>query len=356
MKSSFAALLALSLTFCFFASSAQSGNSAADEDSGKVLGMVTGSRTGTYIAFGRDIAKEAAKDGVTVNVYDSKGSIDNIRRITSKEKVGLAIVQSDVLSFLNHSKNKESMEMAKKLRLVAPFYDEEVHVLANRSINSLEDLNGKRVVVGSENSGSVITAANIFSILGITPGKMYEIDPPHGAVAVLNGEVDAMVFVGGKPVKMFKNMEELEKGPNAGKLAQVHFVPINDQRLLKEYKSATLMHGDYSYVNEPVPTIAVTALLITYDYTMRKGAYYSERCQNMGKLVKSLYSNIADLKANGHPKWQEVDLNANVGDWKRDPCSSKTFASTATVKTPVASNDNNTSTLEKDLLGVVKGQ
>ncbi len=351
MKSQFALLLVLLFVTLGAASCARAidGDDAADDQG---IGMVTGPKTGTYIAFGKDIAREASKEGVKVDVYDSKGSIDNIQRITSKEKVGLAIVQSDTLGFLSRSKSKRSMEIAKKLRLVAPLYDEEVHVLANRDIKSIEDLNGKRVVVGGEDSGSTITAENIFSILGISPSKRFEADPPHAVIAVLNHDADAMIFVSGKPVRVFKNMEELAKitsGPNAGKLAQVHFLPLNDPRLLKEYKPATITHNDYSYVTGDVPTIAVTALLVTYDYTLKNGPYYRDHCANMAKLVKSLYDNMEDLRTTGHPKWQEVDMNADVGDWKRDSCSQKVISNSG-------GQEDDGSALEKDLLGIVKGK
>jgi TRAP transporter TAXI family solute receptor len=318
------------------------------------IGMVTGSKTGTYIAFGREIAAVASKDGLDIEVYDSKGSIDNIKRITSKEKVGLAIVQSDVLSFLGRSQNANSVATSRKLRMVAPLYSEEVHVLARKNIATLEDLNGKRVVVGSEGSGSMITAVNIFSILGITPSKMYQIDPPRGVVAVLNDDIDAVVFVGGKPVKMFKNMEELAnitKGPNVGKLDQVHFLPINDARLLKEYKQATLNHNDYNFITTDVPTIAVTAVLVTYDYTMKAGTYYHEQCHNMAVLGKALRDHLGELKESGHPKWKEVDLNAEVSNWKRDACS---LESAQKDNTPVEENPDGS--LERDLLGVVRSK
>lgn len=345
------------LLVIIFAVTVNTGAYAKDYDdapspSDQAIGMVTGPKTGTYITFGKDIAREAAKSGVKVDVYDSKGSIDNIKRITSKEKVGLAIVQSDVLGFLSRSHNPQSLTIAHKLRLVAPLYDEEVHILANRDIKSVADLNGKRVVVGSEDSGSTITAENVFNILSITPSNVYETDPPHGVIAVLEGDADAMVFVGGKPVKMFKNMEDLAKitaGPNAGKLDQVHFLSLNDQRLLKEYKPATITHSDYGFVNENVATIAVTAMLITYDYTLKPGEYYRLRCNNMAKLVKALYDYTDDLKASGHPKWNEVDLNADVGDWKRDICTQKVLAEMG-----VREEDN--SALEKDLLSVIKGK
>jgi TRAP transporter TAXI family solute receptor len=324
---------------------------------GIAIGMVTGSKTGTYIQFGREIAAVASKDGLTINVFDSSGSVDNIKRITSKEKVGLAIVQSDVLGFLSHSKTATSVNTDRKLRLVAPLYNEEVHILARNGIKTLSDLNGKRVIVGSEGSGSLITSVNIFSIMGITPSRMYQIDPPKGVVSVLDNDIDAVVFVGGKPVKMFKNMEELAsitKGPNAGKLSQVHFIPIDDPRLLKEYKQAKLTHDDYNYITTDVPTIAVTALLITYDYTLKKDSYYHVQCHNMAVLGKALRDHLSELKASGHPKWKEVDLNANVGDWKRDTCSSEGEQEEKPVQEHVEKAPEGS--LEKDLLGVVRGK
>jgi hypothetical protein len=192
---------------------------------------------------------------------------------------------------------------------------------------------------------------NIFSILGITPAKMYEVDPPRGVVAVLNNEADAIVFVGGKPVKMFKNMEDLaniKQGGNAGKLEQVHFLALDDPRLLKEYKPATLTHDDYNYVTGAVPTIAVTAVLIAHDYTLKKETYYRDQCHNMAKLARILRDHLDDLKAHGHPKWKEVDLNAGVGIWKRDQCSAGTFAESA----PKADERE----LEKDLISVIRGK
>lgn len=358
MKLYRALLLSLFFVFCSSGIYAQTNQDQDDDSNAMAIGMVTGPKTGTYIAFGRDIAREAAKEGIKVNVYDSSGSVDNIRRITSKEKVGLAIVQSDVLGFLSRSKNKESMEIARKIRLVAPFYDEEVHILANKNINSIEDLAGKKVVVGGDGSGSVITAENIFSILNVAPSKLYEIDPPHGALAVLNGEVDAFIFVGGKPVKMFKNMEDMEKitsGPNAGKLANIHFLPLNDPRLYSEYKQATITGDDYNYVTGTVPTVAVTAVLIDYDYTMKDTPYYHEHCQQMHKLIKALYNNMDDLRANGHPKWKEVNLDADVGIWKRDACSQINVVQQPAEK-PAAAAKSEDNALEKDLIGVVRSK
>ena len=70
--------------------------------------MVTGSTTGTYYRFGQELAEVARKVGLEITVKESQGSLDNISRLISKENAALAIVQSDVLGFLNQSKIPEN--------------------------------------------------------------------------------------------------------------------------------------------------------------------------------------------------------------------------------------------------------
>ena len=79
----------------------------AEDANAKQIGMVTGSRTGTYIQFGNDIAGVAKSVGLDILVKDSQGSIDNIKRINSKENATFGIVQSDVLGFLSRSESPE---------------------------------------------------------------------------------------------------------------------------------------------------------------------------------------------------------------------------------------------------------
>ena len=93
------------------------------------IGLLTGSPTGTYYRFGQDIASVTINSGLEIVVKESEGSVDNLRRLVSQENAALAIVQSDVLGFLNWSSHPAAQRIASQLRLVFPFYNEEVHVL-----------------------------------------------------------------------------------------------------------------------------------------------------------------------------------------------------------------------------------
>src|SRR6185295_12881538 len=98
-----------------------------------------------------------------------------IKRINSSENAALGIVQSDVLGFLSRSKNPDSVRMASNLRMIFPFYNEEVHVLARNEIKSFKDLQGKKVAIGEDGSGNMLTSVNLFSMMGITPAESLKI-------------------------------------------------------------------------------------------------------------------------------------------------------------------------------------
>src|SRR4051812_38999577 len=111
---SFAAPWLMALAVLLLSPQGNISPASADE----ALGIVTGPKTGTYYAFGKDIAQVAGKAGIDVDIKQSEGSIDNIKRINSSENAALGIVQSDVLGFLSRSKSPESMRMANNLRMI----------------------------------------------------------------------------------------------------------------------------------------------------------------------------------------------------------------------------------------------
>jgi TRAP transporter TAXI family solute receptor len=322
------------------------------------LGIVTGPETGTYFAFGRDIAEVSRSLGQPVDVRGTSGSIENLKLMTkSGENAGLGIVQSDVLGFLKRSTNPNSRQIAEKLRLVFPFYQEEVHLLARKDVKDVKDLKGKRIVIGEEGSGNSLTAINLFALLGVEAGKLIQLPPAEGVLAVLADEADAMVFVGGKPVPLFDNLAGLKTasgGKNAQLLEEIHFLPLNDARLQKDYEAAELTPKDYPFITAPVPTVAVTAVLVAYDFSTGKNAYHLRRCDELEKVGQAIRKHLTYLKDSGHPKWSQVDPNRSLGQWKRDLCAWRDGESVATATAQGPRKPRFSSALERDLLEVIR--
>jgi hypothetical protein len=289
----------------------------------------------------------AQQVGLEILVKDSEGSIDNIRRLVSPENAALGIVQSDVLGFLSGSSDAQVQRITEQLRLLFPFYNEEVHLFARTEIQRLEELAGKRVVVSTEGSGNWLTANHVLRLLGIQPDELITTLPPPEAVhAVLTGKADAMFYVAGKPVRLFTHIGQLQSDPRYANFVQgVHFVPLEHERLLQEYVPSTTGTEQYPWIQKTIPTVAVKAVLISFDFSKRHTVYYRQRCDQLGRLGAVIRDNLADLQRTGHPKWQEVDLDERVSLWKRDVCSQ--------AMRPGRQRDE---ALQKDLIDILTGR
>lgn len=308
----------------------------------EAIGMVTGSKTGTYIQVGQDIADSAKKRGVEIKVKESGGSLDNIKRMNSRENAGFGIVQSDVLGYMLRSKDPALLNVAARLRMVFPLYDEEVHIFARKDIQTLSDLNGRTVSVGLSGGGSWMTATNLFGILGIEPAEIHHWDNTRAAAAVIDGQLDAMIYVAGKPVSFFEKVGTLASNPEyAQRFKQVHFVPVNDPAVRKEYALSTIGPADYPWITEQVDAVAVKAMMVSYDFSSRRDAYFTQRCDQLGRISQALYADIETLKTHGRtPKWNEVDLGASIGDWKRDTCAAQRQGGSIGSKTQPSSTES----------------
>ena len=286
------------------------------------MGLVTGSTTGTYYRFGNEMAEVAGKVGVAIEVKNSEGSLANIRRMASNENAAMGIVQSDVLSFLARSEDPEMKRIATDLRLIFPFYNEEVHVFARKEVKSFADLAGKRLALGTKGSGSWLTAVNLLRMTGVEPGEIKHMKPKRAAREVVIGGVDAMIFVGGKPVPFFVDMEDLRNNPvYMDMFDHVHFITLDHPAVLKEYEAATITRADYPWMPDDVKTVTVKAALISYDFSNPANTYHAKRCKQIRKLGDTMRQELPKLRQNGHAKWQEVNLDAGIGIWQLDRCS-----------------------------------
>jgi TRAP transporter TAXI family solute receptor len=298
------------------------------------IGMPTGSTGGTYYPMGLDIAKLSAKNGVQVQVKNSLGSLDNIRRMASTENAGLSLVQSDVIEFLNSQPTRINRSVLKNLRLVFPLYNEEVHLLAKSGINTVADLANKRVAVGKIGSGTFVTSSNILNKLGINVIQLPDLSPKDAYQGLLLGKVDAVFFVGGKPISYINGLLEMKLDEALSKYAKdIHLVPLDDPRLYDSYAKASIAPNDYkssdgtaSLTNVEVPTVAVKAVMVSYNFSKDKtSSYYRLRCDQVDQINTIVRENLPLLRAGGtdgtqyHPKWADVDLDQPV-DLAKSAC------------------------------------
>ena len=276
--------------------------------------IMTGGPTGTYIQIGRDIAGLGRQCGLTLNVVESAGSLENFIGVRKRRNTQFGIVQSDVLEYLKtfEAGDAEVQDAVRGVKIMFPLYDEEVHVLARADIAGMRDLAGKKVAVGVQDSGTFLTASLVLDILQVKAAERLPLNPDQALPKLLSGEIDAFFYVAGAPASLFA---DAEIDP-----AQFHLLPITEAPLLATYTKATIPAGTYGFQADAVDLVAVKAVLMTYDYDPARNAYHRESCNTVSDFSNLIVTGLDTLKETGHPKWKTVDLTAIPPGWQIGAC------------------------------------
>ena len=277
------------------------------------LGIITGRTKGTYYQFGLNLAELMKSHRMKLNVYDSTGSVQNIFAVYKAPGVQLGIVQSDVLAFVAKIQTDPVLKrIAVKTRMVFPLYNEEVHLVGRREITDFDGLADRVVAIGEEGSGTYLTARILFEVSDVKPREMRSIGTDEALAQLKQGKIDAMFYVAGLPVKLFA--EDVTAGDGLA------LIPITNKSILEFYPSTEVPAKTYTWQDQATTTIAVKAVLVSYDFR-------TQTCANVGEFAKILYDNLDWLRANGHPKWKSVDLNVPVKGWEQYDCVKRAIQS-----------------------------
>jgi TRAP transporter TAXI family solute receptor len=273
------------------------------------VGLITGGEKGTYYQFGLNLQRLVKPAGINLNVYNSKGSVENIFAVYQRPATQLGIVQADVLAFVARVHTDPVLKrIAKKIRMVFPLYNEEVHLLARREISDFDDLTDRRVAIGREGSGTYLTARLLFKVSEVAPREMVLIDTDEALTELKAGRIDAMFYVAGHPVKLFTE--------NVSEADGLALIPILNKSITEFYPSAEIPASTYNWQTTPVSTVAVKAVLVSFDFRRAD-------CDNVGKFAQVMSENVDWLKRNGHPKWKVVDLEYPLKGWEQYDCVRK---------------------------------
>ena len=149
--------------------------------------IATGGVDGAYYAFAKRYAEYLAREGITLEVRATKGSVENLA-LLSKGEVALALVQGGV----------DGGGSASALTSLGSVYYEPLWLFHRRDlvVERLSDLAGARLAVGPQGSGTRALAGRLLADNGIGEQADWADLGGEGAVdALLAGDVDAAFFV-----------------------------------------------------------------------------------------------------------------------------------------------------------------
>ena len=275
------------------------------------MGIITGREKGTYYQFGLDLKQLVQNHGIELNVAPSTGDIENIYAVYKRPGIPMGFVQADLLAFVAKVQTNPLLKLvAKKIKMVFPLYDNEVHVLARKGITSFDDLTGQRVAIGEEGSGTYLTSKLLFEVAKVNPKEMLLTGSSQALAQLKAGAIDAMIYAVGAPAKLFQ--EDVAEADN------LQLIPIINESIRQFYPGITIPPNTYSWQKSAVPTVGVKAVLVSFDFR-------TEQCANVGRFAQIVAENIDWLRQNGHPKWKQVDLNYTLKGWEQYDCVRRTM-------------------------------
>lgn len=247
------------------------------------LTIATGGTAGTYYPLGAGMADIWNKNikGMNAMVQSTGASVANVNLLKNKE-VDLIFVQNDV-AFYAYNGVEMFKEPFPQLRGLATLYPETVQIvaLADRGINSVYDLKGKRVAVGAAGSGTEVNARQILAAAGITYNdiKVQYLSFAEAANNLKDGNIDAAFVTAGHPTAAIVDLAAVRK---------IVLVPVPDEiiaSLQKDYPfyvKIVVPAGTYKGVDVDVVTVAVKAMLAVRAEMPEDLAY---------QLLKTMYAN-----------------------------------------------------------------
>jgi hypothetical protein len=301
------------------------------------LAIMTGGKKGTYYQFGLNLQQLVKSRDINLSVVNSKGSIENLYAVYKRPRTQMGIVQSDVLAFVSRVQTNPILKkIAAKTKMIFPLYNEEIHLLGRKDITDFDALKGKRVAIGKEGSGTYLTARLLFEVSGVTPRKMVPIGTTDSLSQLKAGAIDAMFYVAGYPVKLFKEDVTEEDG--------LHLIPILNKSVVEFYPKSDIPANTYPWQHEVINTVAVKAVLVSFNFRRIN-------CEYVGQFAQILYENMDWLTDNGHPKWKSVDLDFPLKGWEQYDCVKKYLVKQTRVLKKSSAELNPILEAVKDILG-----
>jgi TRAP-type uncharacterized transport system substrate-binding protein len=231
---------------------------------------------------------------------NSSGSVENLDRIIANE-VPAAIVQIDVLHWRGRTDDLS------RIKALFSLHPEEIHIVTRNivrkeggtmgigakevTLSTLSDLRGRKV--GSW-GGSFVTTQVLKLQAEVAFAAVELGDQPAALKALDEGAIDAIVSVGGSPVKWIRQLDRKYKLISIGEAEAA--------KLKNVYRPARLSYPNMGQTG--VSTISTAATMVVRDYK-------TPAFQTMLTKVRDCFTkHLPEIqeKPGNHAKWASVDL------------------------------------------------
>lgn len=287
-----------------FAAALMMALSTASAYAVEFVNVATGGTAGVWYPLGVALAGiyDKGVPGVKASVQVTKGGVENCS-LLQQGRTEVGFVQADTLAWAwEGNEDAGFTRRHDKLRAIAALYPNLVQVVATKDagVRSLQDLKGKRVVVGAPRSGTELNARTFFAAAGLSYKDFARVEflPFAEAVDLMkNRQADATLQSAGLGVASIRDLTTA---------VEVVFVPIPkavvDKANAPGFSPATIPANTYRGQDADVPSALAYNLLVTHSGVSDDMAY---------AMAKAMFDNLEQLKA-AHASARDVELDPRV--------------------------------------------
>lgn len=267
----------------------------------------TGGTGGVFYPYGGGIARiltERLSD-TEATAEVTGGSVDNMKLIQAGDAdLGLSTVDSayDALQ------GQASYEATGKVPActIAVLYPSFLHVIALESsgINTIADMKGKRVSVGSAGSSTEDAADRLLEAGGLNAQADITRDNlsvAESVAAMKDQKIDAFFWIGGLPTSAVTDLVATP-GLTVKFLPTADLVPQLVEKYGPVYTNFALPAGTYAGFDQDIPGIGINNILFVNASMNEQLAY---------DILTTLFDNLEEVKAI-HPEAQKLSLETAV--------------------------------------------
>lgn len=234
-----------------------------------------------------------------------RGAAPNVRDLLYLPGVDLAILNSDILTFLDQI--RQFPDARRRIRLVTHLFDQKVYLLVRKEIATIEGLRGRKLAILSRNGGGHTTATTLFGLLKIDVA----LEPLGGRDAILDGATlrgfDGALLLTGELARVRLSSEARQ---------ELRALPITLAPALQTtYRRAVIEAQELASLADAaqVETVMVSTLLAVLNKVPSR-----RRSANVAHFMRGLFSVLPALRQQHLGSiWRQADINAQIPGWTR---------------------------------------
>jgi ABC-type amino acid transport substrate-binding protein len=248
-----------------------------------------------------ELAKEIGN--VRVLPIAGHGAVANVRDLIQLRGVDLAVLNSDILSFLDRTRQYPTAR--NRIRYVTHIYNQKVYLLARKEFGTIEDFRGRKLGVLSSEAGSHTTAMTLFGLLGIDVALQALASDAYLDDSSLE-KIDGVLLLSDELARVRLSAQARQN---------LRVLPIGLTPALRSaYRPAVIEPQELPGlpVTGNTETIAVSTLLAVYNWTPSQA-----RFADVSKFSTELFSALPRVRENAGSVWRQADINAQIEGWPR---------------------------------------